>query len=207
MEILVVILIIAVIAAVVFALMQRRRATGAAGGGTGIGRSDASPLPSRSRAGASRDPMAAAVHEHANATDPHDVAIAEQRLQAQAGQVAAGMTARAHQSEHQAAADQAGYSSDGAYAGDIRPDGYAAPAPAPAANGYDPAVGYSDTPSGYSTPPPTSDLHLDGTIDPQTGQRTDGYGDPDNDPRRDDRRYEGRTARDYDPNTENPEYR
>jgi len=203
MEILVVILIIAVIAALAFAFMQRRGATGAGAGGLG-GRGD-SPLPRRSRASAARDPMAAAVHEHANATDPHDAAIAEQRLQAQAGQVAAGLQARAHQSEHQHAADQSAYSSDGAYTGDIRPEGYAEPAAA--ANGYDPAVGYSDTPHGYSAAPPTSDLHLDDTIDPQTGQRTDGYGDPDNDPRLGDRRYEGRIARDYDPNTENPEYR
>ena len=149
--------------------------------------------------------MAAVVHEHANATDPHDAVIAEQRLQAQAGQVAAGMQARAHQSEHQHAADQVAYDPDAAYADDARvADGYAQPAPT---NGYDPEVGYAGTPHGYSAAPPTSDLHLDDTIDPETGQRTDGYGDPNNDPRLNDRRYEGRIARDYDPNTENPEYR
>ncbi|MDX6679491.1 MAG: hypothetical protein QOE31_3543 [Solirubrobacteraceae bacterium] len=199
MGILVAILIIAVIAALAFAFMQRRRATGAAGPG----------LPRSSRAGRSRpvgarrDPMRDAVLEHANATEPHDAVIAEQRLQAQAGQIAAGMQARAQHSEHQHAADQVG-ASDGAYAADPRADGYAESAPM---NGYDPAVGYSGTPSGYSTAPPTSDLHLDDTIDPQTGQRTDGYGDPNQDPRLNDRRYEGRIARDYDPNTENPEFR
>jgi hypothetical protein len=201
MELLVAILIIAVIAAVAYAFMQRRSATGAGG----IGRSDASPLPRRSRASASRDPMAAAVHEHANATDPHDAVIAEQRLQAQASQVAAGLQARAQHSEHQRAADQVAYDPDAVYADDARvADGYAQPAPT---NGYDPGVGYAGTPHGYSAAPPTSDLHLDDAIDPETGQRTDGYGDPNNDPRLNDRRYDGRIARDYDPNTENPEYR
>jgi hypothetical protein len=40
--------------------------------------------------------MAAAVEEHAQATDPHEVVAAEQRLRAQARQVAAGMSADAN---------------------------------------------------------------------------------------------------------------
>ncbi len=200
MGILVAILIIAVIAALAFAFMQRRRATAGAAGPV---------LPGRSRVGRSqpvgarRDPMRAAVMEHANATDPHDAAVAEQRLQAQAGQVAAGMQSRAHNDVHRPGGEQVVYG-EGAYAQDPRADGYAEPVHS---NGYDRSSGYIDTPSGYSAAPPTSDLHLDDTIDPQTGQRTDGYGDPNNDPRLNDRRYEGRIARDYEPNTDNPEYR
>ncbi len=92
MEILVAILIIALIAAVVYIVMQRRSAgPGAGARRSGLPRSSDSPLPRRSRASARQDPMAAAVQEHADATDPHEVVAAEQRLRAQAQQVAAGM--------------------------------------------------------------------------------------------------------------------
>ena len=116
--------------------------------------------------------MAAAVAEHAAATDPHEAAAAEQRLQARAGQVASGLTADAHRSaaaEHQRAAD--GYA-DPAYDGP----------------GFDPA-------SSANHPDPLAD----GSIDPATGERIDGYGDPENDPRYGDPRYDGRLAADYDP--------
>jgi hypothetical protein len=91
MEILVAILIIALIAAVVYIVLQRRSAGPGAGARSGLPRSSDSPLPRRSRASARQDPMAAAIQEHADATDPHEVVAAEQRLRAQAQQVAAGM--------------------------------------------------------------------------------------------------------------------
>ena len=58
--------------------------------------------------------------------------------------------------------------------------------------GYDPA-------SSANYPDP----HADGSIDPVTGQRIDGYDDPNNDPRLDDPRYDGRLAADYDPDPDN----
>ena len=130
--------------------------------------------------------MAAAVADHAAATDPQDVIVAEQRLQAQASQISARLQGQAHQD--QVVLD------DGTYAADPRMGGHAEPVHA---NGYDRTSGYIDTPSGYSAAPPTSDMHLDDAIDPQTGQRVDGYGDPNNDPRLGDRRYDGRLAADY----------
>ena len=145
--------------------------------------------------------MAAAVEEHAQATDPHDVVVAEQRLQAQAAQVSAGMQADAHRSaaaEHQRAADgyaapDSGDYADPAYGGavDPAPGGpvYSRGATNP---GYDPA-------SSANYPDP----HADGSIDPVTGQRIDGYDDPNNDPRLDDPRYDGRLAADYDPDPDN----
>ena len=87
MELLVVILIIALVAAVAFIVLRRnpRGIPGAAG------RPGAPPL-GRRRAGARpSDPMAAAVADHARATDPADVVAAEQRLRAEARRVAAGM--------------------------------------------------------------------------------------------------------------------
>jgi len=112
--------------------------------------------------------MAAAVHDHAQATEPGEVVAAEQRLRAQARNVAAGM--------------QTGTQS-----------GYA-----------EPVGGNGGTVSGYGQAASSSsydDPHAGGAIDPQTGERVDGYGDPANDPRLNDSRYEGRLAPDYvDPN-------
>jgi len=104
MEIFVAIVIIVVIAAIAFAVMQRRSA-----GARGVGRPRSSPLGRRERGVPRSDPMASAVAEHAQAMDPQDVVAAEQRMRAQARQVAAGLHADAHRSEHQRAADQAGY--------------------------------------------------------------------------------------------------
>lgn len=179
MGILVAILIVAVIAAVAFAVMQRRR------GPVGTDRAH-SPIGRRGRI-AGRDPMATAVAEHAAATDPQDVAVAEQRLQAQAGRESARLQGHARSQ-----GVPVGY--DDTFVGDPHLDGYTEPAHV---NGYDRTSGYPDTPSGYSTAPPTSDMHLDDAIDPQTGERVDGYGDPANDPRLADRRYDGRLASDY----------
>lgn len=193
MEILVAILAIALIAAIAFVVLQRKRGDTA----TGIGRTSSSPLP-RSAA-RSNHPMAQAVEEHAQAVEPHEAAVAEQRLQARAGQVAAGLTATAHRSaaaEHQAAADrydQPGYADPGH--ADPAYDG------APGAPAYDPASPAYGSPTGYD-PASTAnypDPHADGSIDPVTGERIDGYGDPGNDPRYDDPRYDGRLAADYDP--------
>ena len=182
MEILVAILIIAVLAALAFAVMQRRRGPA----GAGLGRSRSSPI-GRRGAAAGRDPMAAAVAEHAAATDPRDVVVAEQRLQAQAGLESARL-------QGQARGQQARGGYDDTFVGDPRFDGSAEPA---AVNGYDRTSGYIDTPSGYSTAAPTSDMHLDDAIDPRTGRRVDGYGDPNDDPRLADPRYDGRLASDY----------
>ncbi|HEV7806855.1 MAG TPA: hypothetical protein VGO80_13610 [Solirubrobacteraceae bacterium] len=193
MEIFVAILVIAVVAAVAFAVIQRRRGPAGAGG-----RDRArSPIGRRGRAVAGRDPMAAAVADHAAATDPHDVVVAEQRLQAQAAHESARLQGQARSQQ----AIPVGY--DDTFVGDPRSDGYAEPAHV---NGYDRTSGYIDTPSGYSEAPPTSDMHLDDSIDPQTGERVDGYGDPENDPRLNDRRYDGRLASDYvdPPNDERP---
>ena len=179
MELLVAILIIAVLGAVAFAIIRHRR-----GGAAPLGRTHGSPLPSARRGSArSNHPMAAAVEEHAQAIDPHDAAVAEQRLQARAGEVAAGLNATAHRSAaaaHQRAADQIG---EPGYAG-TAVNGSAAAGTA----GYDPASS-----ANYEDP------YRDGSIDPVTGERIDGYGDPDNDPRYDDPRYDGRLAADYNP--------
>jgi hypothetical protein len=101
MEILVAILIIALVAAVAFAVIQRRP-----GGVRGLGGARTAPAAVRTRRPPRSDPMAAAVVEHAQAMEPAEVAVAEQRLQAQARQVAAGKQADANQTEHQRAADQ-----------------------------------------------------------------------------------------------------
>ena len=127
MEILVAILIIALIAAVVFAVMQRRP-----GAGRGLGRPRTSPLPRRDRGTARRDPMATAVAEHAEATDPQDVVAAEERLRAQARQVAAPLNAEAQRREDQRAADQVGQPVDPVDpATGARTDGYEDPATDP----------------------------------------------------------------------------
>jgi hypothetical protein len=181
MGILVAILVVAVIAAVAFAVMQRRR------GPVGADRARSSPSGRRGRI-AGRDPMATAVAEHAAATDPQDAVVAEQRLQAQAERESARLQGHARSRQD----GPVGY--DDTFVGDPHLDGYTEPAHV---NGYDRTSGYPDTPSGYSAAPPTSDMHLDDAIDPQTGERVDGYGDPANDPRLADRRYDGRLASDY----------
>ncbi len=166
MEILVAILAIALIAVAVYAIVQRRR-PGA--GGLPRPRAAARDGGLVARRGAHSDPMAAAVADHAQATDPGEVVVAEQRLRAQARNVAAGL--------------QGG---------------------APVAGHVDPVAGNGGGVSGYGDAASSStydDPHAGGAIDPQTGERIDGYGDPANDPRLGDRRYEGRLAPDYvDPN-------
>ncbi|MEA2189969.1 MAG: hypothetical protein QOI73_90 [Solirubrobacteraceae bacterium] len=166
MEILVVILAIALIAVAAYAILQRRRP-----GARGLPRPRAAARDGElvRRRGAHSDPMAAAVAEHAQATDPGEVVVAEQRLRAQARNVAAGLQA------------------------DQPAGGYVEPVPG---NGGG-VSGYGDAASSSSY----ADPHAAGAIDPQTGERIDGYGDPANDPRLNDRRYEGRLASDYvDPN-------
>ena len=188
MEIIVAILIIAVIAAVAYAVVQRRNA----GHAPGLGRRHDSPLPPRSRGAARHDPMADAVHEHAQATHPADVVAAEQRLQAQARNVSAGMQAGAPATGYQQAAP-AGYepAANGAYAGGYDPQAYPA--------GQPPAAGQA-APTGPAVPY-GSDPSLDDHFDPVTGERIDGHGDPANDPRLNDPRYDGRLAADWvDPN-------
>ena len=164
MEILVAILIIALIAAVAYAVMQQRRRTGI----PGATRPHSSPLPRRSRTSARHDPMADAVAEHARATDPADVVAAEQRLQAQARSVAAGMQPGA-------------YAAGQAHAG------------APVTNGaYVAPVAGAAPGSAFATDP-----SLDEHYDRVTGERIDGHDDPANDPRLNDPRYDGRLAADW----------
>jgi len=91
MEILLVLIVLAVIAAAAF-MWYRSRNEGASDfssrGGPAL----------RGRRGAARasrrDPMADAVERHAMATDPHEAAEAELRLQAQANRVAADLHAQ-----------------------------------------------------------------------------------------------------------------
>jgi hypothetical protein len=75
--------------------------------------------------------MATAVVEHAQAIEPAEVVVAEQRLKAQARQVAAGMQADANHTEHRRAADQ--LADRHRYVADPRvdADGYADPATDP----------------------------------------------------------------------------
>lgn len=92
MEILLVLIVIAVIAAAAFMYMRSR------GGAPGVpGRGGRRPV-LRGRRGAARaahhDPMAEAVERHAQATDPHEAAEAELRLQAQANRVASDLHAQ-----------------------------------------------------------------------------------------------------------------
>jgi hypothetical protein len=180
MDILVAILIIALIAAGAYIVMQRKR-----GAATRMGGARGTPLPRRGRVSARRDPMAAAVAEHARATDPAAAAAAEQRLQAQARQVAAGLQSDALRSEHERAGGPVDAYDSGVHVNGA-PAGYADPRYAAAGN-----AAYPD-PRG------------DERIDPATGARTDGYGDPANDPRYNDPRYEGRLAADYVPPEERP---
>ncbi len=179
MVILVAILIIALVAAVAFAVMQRRQA----GGVSGLQRPRTSPIGRRGTV-ARHDPMAAAVAEHAQAMDPADVVAAEQRLQAEARNVNARM---------QAGSSPAGH--PGAYAGG-QPGAY--PAAPPMAPGHSAPVAPAATAAGAAPGAgfPT-DPSLDNHFDPATGERIDGYGDPANDPRYDDPRYDGRLAADW----------
>lgn len=163
MEILIAILVIALIAALAFVLMQRRAAVG---GARGPGQTRAVPT-DRTRAPRG-DPMADAVVSHAQATDPQEVRLEEERLRAQANRVAAGlhednagamggtigigadeaaMQAEAHRNAaagHERAADDLAH--DPSYA-DERVDDYVDPEADPryddaAADGYiDPAAG------------------------------------------------------------------
>jgi len=184
MEILVAILIIALVAALVFALVRRRPARVGE-----VERPRASPLRRRGPGLARRDPMAEAVAEHARAMDPADVIVAEQRLRAEARVVAAGL--------HQGAAGvPPAYSQPGAPAG--VPPAYSQPgAPAGVPAAYpQPGATAGASPTGPGCPIPT-DPSLDDTFDPVTGERVDGFGDPANDPRYDDPRYDGRLAADW----------
>jgi hypothetical protein len=125
MEILVVVLAVAVIAllaALAFAVIQLRP-----GGAGGVARRRSSPLGRRTRGIGRRDPMAAAVADHAEAIDPQDVVAAERNLQTQARHVATGLHAQAHRDEHRWAADQ---TANGEYAGP-RVNGYSDPATDP----------------------------------------------------------------------------
>ena len=91
MEILLVLIILAVIAAAAFMYMRSR------GRAPGLAHRDQGPA-LRGRRGAARasgqDPMAEAVERHAQATDPHEAAQAELRLQAQANRVASDLHAQ-----------------------------------------------------------------------------------------------------------------
>lgn len=129
MELLLVVLLVAVLAAVAFAVLQARRGRGAITSNR-LSRGTPSPLPRQSRR-ARRHPMADAVQEHAQAMEPQEVVAAEQRLQAEAGRVASGLTADARRDEHARADDLA---PDGPYA-DPGADGYADPAAQPYAAG------------------------------------------------------------------------
>jgi hypothetical protein len=184
MEILVAILIIALIAAIAYAVLQRRPAAPRRlrePGPVSVGM--------RRRGGARHDPMAEAVAEHARATHPADVVVAEQNLQAQARNVAAGLHAAPQHGVHPGQ-----------------------PAPAAMAPGAPVAPAAAVAPPGQPAPtgpavPLATDPTLDQHFDPATGERIDGYGDPANDPRLDDPRYDGRLARDWVDPREDDRYR
>jgi len=180
MDILVAIVVIALIAAVAFVVIQRRP-----GGAGGLSRSrSTSPLDRRGPRTRHSDPMAAAVAEHAEATDPQDVIAAEQRLKAQARQVAAPMQADALRAEHQRAADQM---ANGAYAAAPPVDGaidanYIESAPAPAYGDprYDPPIDPATGAPVYTDPATGAPVYTD-PADPR-------YDDDRADPRRGDPR-------------------
>lgn len=90
MEILLVLIVLAIIAAAAFLYMRSR------GGGTALSRRGQGPAlrGRRTSAAARHDPMADAVERHARATDPHEAAEAELRLQAQANRVASDLHAQ-----------------------------------------------------------------------------------------------------------------
>jgi hypothetical protein len=105
MEILLVIVVLAVIAAAAF-MWHRSQNQGSAA------LSDRGGPALRGRRGTARasrqDPMAEAVERHAMATDPHEAAEAELRLQAQANRVAADLHAQ-QASTLEGAAGRGGY--------------------------------------------------------------------------------------------------
>ncbi|MDX6689479.1 MAG: hypothetical protein QOG15_936 [Solirubrobacteraceae bacterium] len=180
MEILVAILIIALIAAIAFIVMQRRPAGARVAGAR-------RPFDRHTRRNARRDPMTAAVVEHAEATDPHDVVVAEQRMRAEARRVAAPMQAEAQRVEDQRAADAVS-GGGGAYPRDPSVAGYGQPVADPAYTEpvADPAYGQPVADPAYTEP----------------------VGDPayeEDDPRYNDRRYDGRLAADWvDPRGDDP---
>ena len=99
MEILAVIVVIALLAAAAFVVVQRPTAGG-------LQRPRRAPFPRGGRRVRSNHPMAEVVVDHANATGDQEVIAAEQRMQAQARNVAASMQAEASRTEHQRAAEQ-----------------------------------------------------------------------------------------------------
>lgn len=92
MEIVIVVLLVVILAALVFAWTKFR--PGAAGGGRLAGRGGGVRGGRRATVAARHDPMAEAVERHSMATDPHEAAEAELRLQAQANRVAADLHAQ-----------------------------------------------------------------------------------------------------------------
>ena len=91
MEILLVLIVLAVVAAAAFLYMRSRD------GAPGLSPHSRGPAlrgRRRTRAAARHDPMADAVERHAQATDPHEAAEAELRLQAQANRVASDLHAQ-----------------------------------------------------------------------------------------------------------------
>jgi hypothetical protein len=150
MEILVAIVLIALIAAVAFVVIQRRP-----GGVRGLSGPRPGPLDRRGTRTRTSDPMAAAVAEHAQVTDPAEVPAAEQRLKEQARRVAAPMQAEALRAEHQRAADQM---ADG-----VIDANYVEGSPAPVVR--DPAADprYDD--------PDRIDPEYDGRVDPRYDDR------------------------------------
>lgn len=91
MEILLVLVVLAVVAGAAFLYMRSRDGVAA---GASRGRGPALRGRRRTRAATRHDPMADAVERHAQATDPHEAAEAELRLQAQANRVASDLHAQ-----------------------------------------------------------------------------------------------------------------
>jgi hypothetical protein len=94
MTILVAILIIAAVAGAAYFVIRSRR-----GGARDLRERRGAPTVRATREVPPSRPLEAAVVEHAQVTDPRDVAAAEQRLQAEARQVAASMNADARRVE------------------------------------------------------------------------------------------------------------
>lgn len=135
MEIVIVVLLVVILAALALAWTKFR--PGAAGGTRHTARGEGL-RGRRAAAGAARhDPMAEAVERHAMATDPHEAAAAELRLQAQANRVAADLHAQQASALESAvhANGNGGLSRRGATAHDA-----AVPADDDALPGYDDAL-------------------------------------------------------------------
>ncbi len=92
MEIVIVVLLVVILAALAFAWTKFR--PGAAGGRRLTARGEGLRGRRGAAVAARHDPMAEAVERHAMATDPHEAAEAELRLQAQANRVAADLHAQ-----------------------------------------------------------------------------------------------------------------